>query len=260
MRFWTWLKNKFRRKKKAEPIAVLEALPEITPQNLEKSSPLALMSANGPVCNVADWKTITKDVLVYVTIPIGFKRNADPLKIYISIDRSNLYLDKRIKKQRATINIQDEAGNPAGEIICNTEIIRMLVSGDLKLNTVLSGFEPIEPLDVEPPVGELKLTVTTDTAFSHLSHILFQDQAGYMCKECEENEPEIEIRLKVSNPIVTLPDGREVEGTLQGAGNEIVIIMSETPSEFDEFFNGETERIIQIPCQVLTDIAIETFS
>lgn len=262
MSLWTWLKSLSTRGKKAEQVSVLETLPEIAPQPLPASSPLALMAKSGPICNIADWKTITKDIVFYLIIPPGFKRNADPLKIYISIDKSGLYLDKKIKEQRATINVQDEAGNPVGEIICNTEIFRLLVMGNLKFNTVVSGFEPVAALNVDSPKGEFKLEVTENTAFNHLSMMFFDNQVGYMCKECIANgqEVEMEIRLKVSNPVVTLADGTKVEGTLEGAGDEIVVIMSETPPSFNELFDGTTERAIELPSQVTVNVAIEIFS
>lgn len=258
MSFLTRLERRYPTENKPQAPSVLETLPQLENEGLRASNPLLRNSA--PVCNITNWRPIVKRVLLYLVVPPGFKRNSEPLRVYISLDKSNVYLDKRIKVQRSVINIQDEDGNPAGDIVCNTEVVRMMVEGNAILNTVFSGFEPVQNLEVDNPSGKGNMEVTENTAFNHLSIVLFDDQAGYMCKECAEDEQEVEIRLNVSKPFVILPDGTKVEADIQVTRNRMILEVNETSPTFDDFFDGSTEQMIQVVCEVTAQVEVEVFS
>lgn len=266
MTLWEKIKAMFSQKKKVpdEEMAYLKALPEFKAVNEELGdnieNNLKILATDGPICNVADWKTITRDIVVSVEIPMGFERDTtQPFTLLVSADKSFLYARDKMEMKTADIYINTADGE-LQTIRCRAEVVKKLLEGEVILNVIAKGFKATDFLNATVLSRDLKLE--EKTAFTHTQEVLFDESVGYMCKECNQEDVEVIVILNIGKPFIMLPDGTKVEETeLTGAAiNGITIQEEGTTPTFDEVLNGKETIIISVPCQVTAQIEVEFIS
>lgn len=264
MSLFEWIKSIGSQKKKApdEEMSYLKALPEfnVEPETIQDN--ISILATGGPICNVADWKTITRNIIVSIEIPIGFKRDiAEPFELLVSADKSFLYARDKIEMKLADIYI--ETGNGTTEVQtmrCRAEVVKKLLEGEVILNIIAKGFKANDFLDATVLSSDLKLV--EKTAFTHTQEVLFDETVGYMCKECNPEEEEVIVTLNIGKPFIMLADGTKVEESelsISAVPNMTIQAEGETPS-FDEVLNGMETIIISVPCKVTAQVDIEIIS
>nr|WP_302596898.1 hypothetical protein [uncultured Cellulosilyticum sp.] len=262
MNLFERIKDMLSQKKKVtdEEMSFLKALPEfkVEPETVDNN--LSILATGGPICNAADWKTITRDVVVSVEIPIGFKRDeTEAFELSVSVDKSFLYTRNEKEMKTADIYINEVDGTMS-TMRCRAEVIKKLLEGEVRLNVIAKGFKASDFLDATVLSSDLKLE--EKTAFSHMQGVLFDETIGYMCKECNQEEQEVVVTLNIGNPFIMLADGTKIEETKlsRSAVPNMTIKQEGLVPTFDQVLNGMETIIISVPCQVTVQIEVEFIS
>lgn len=217
---------------------------------LQLESPFKSLEVMGKVCNSAFWRPIEKNIVLYVEIPLGYVRDkTQEFKVYASADKTFIYTSNMTEKKLAEIPITSEEGETE-TLVCNVDIVRRCLKGELYINTVVTGFKAGIFMNANSTDiifnGKESIHYDDNTGFSHTQGLIFDDQVGYICKECmNEEEQSVEIILNLGSPYIVLPDGTMI--------NDLTTLAVEPrvdAPDFDEIFDGKKTVVIGIPCEV----------
>ncbi len=240
-----------------EEFDYLTILPETQIEQGLLNNSVDRLATSGLMCNIADWKTITKDTVLSVEVPLGFKRNLEEaFEVFVSIDKSFLYTRDMMQMKTADIYIDLEDGTTQ-TMRCLAEVIQKLLEGELIINTIVKGFKAIDFLNAN--VSSTQLHLEEKTAFTHTQGVLFNEQIGYMCKECNRDEQEVIVTVNIGRPFIILADGTRIEdGQVEGLSTKDISARQQIT--FDDVLNGMETIMISIPCQITAQVEIEIIS
>lgn len=220
----------------------LSSLPQLAPESFDTISRLQARESSPDICTYVLWNRIEAETLFTVQIPIGFKRSdMEPFEMAISVDKSCLKIVNEIKKKPAEIKILDDEGNELN-MECTIEIFKKWMRGELLFNVIASGFVPRTSAQVSEAIHIIYANTTT---FANNEVVLVNGLLGYSCMACsEQNEELIAVTLTAGTPFIVLADGTKVE----------------EPAAFDALLDGNSNRIINLPCHIIAEMIIEPIS
>lgn len=183
-------------------------------------------------------------------IPVGFKwDDQSTVDIDVSLDTSTLKIAKEEIYRELAITFEDEGANHT--INCEVPIAKIYVLGSIFTNVVVSGFEPINELQLADHSSNF--SYQKETGFSKTDTVVVNQLSGYGCNYEDISKRNYDIAIQIGQPYIILEDGTVIKLEPALTGQEVSAQdMNTLHASYigNEALNGQQSYDMYVPAAV----------